>query len=69
MRNVDPRTPRDEGPRNRKTSSLKGRTMTDPSNKRRPFTRDALRHLEDQGRAHYDGTHWHAVHTDTGERG
>lgn len=36
---------------------------------RRPFTRDALRHLEDQGRAHYDGTHWHAVHTDTGERG
>lgn len=32
MRNVDPRTPRDEGPRNRKTSSLRGRTMTDPSN-------------------------------------
>lgn len=35
----------------------------------RPFARDALSHLEDTGRAHYDGTHWHAVHTETGKRG
>lgn len=27
---------------------------------KRPFVRDALRYLEDQGRAEYDGTRWHA---------
>lgn len=39
------------------------------ANRDRPFAREALRHLEDNGRAEYNGTHWHAVHTDTGKRG
>lgn len=36
------------------------------SSSQRPVTREALRHLEDEGRAEYDGTHWWATHS--GER-